>query len=118
MTFIAPCCIVLHLKFHRPKNKQKRLINTFTKAHHQNVVDQKYPIPCIMLINLIVQTAIEQLKHEGKTNFVLKKFANIPLVHKILCEQITLETYNSKQCTPAPTKSIVPIELFRAGNWR
>ena len=68
-------------------------ITTFKKVHKQNLIQQIYPSICVTLIKLLIQTAHEQIYHnELKHNFKLKQFENTPLLHKLLCEQINIES--------------------------
>lgn len=76
------------------KVAEQIIISTFTKAHKQNIEQQIYPSPCITLLKLLVQTAHQQLNNNtGKTNFIIKQFQNTPMLHHIICEQITFEYY-------------------------
>lgn len=72
------------------------LIETFVKIHQQQLVQlNEHPPPIyITLIKLLLQTAHEHLYTDQlKYNFKLKQFEHTPLLHKLICEQISLENY-------------------------
>lgn len=74
------------------KEAEEILINTFQKAYKQKITRQNYPSVCITLIRLIIQSAKERPSpNQQIKNFKLKQFDNTPLLHKILCDQISLE---------------------------
>lgn len=73
------------------KQAEEILSTTFLKAHQQNLIQKNKHSLCATLIKLTIQTAYEQLK--PKSNFRLKQFENTPLLHKLLCEQITLDDH-------------------------
>lgn len=76
------------------KEAEQIVITTFFKAHQQNIEEQKSPLICIKLIKLIIETAHQQLNNNrGKTNFNIKQFQNTPMLHQIICEQMTFENY-------------------------
>jgi hypothetical protein len=75
---------------------EKILIDTFVKAHQQQLVlFNEHPPPVyITLIKLLLQTAHEHLYNDQrKYNFKLKQFEHTPLLHKLICEQISLENH-------------------------
>lgn len=88
------------------KQAEEILISTFIKAHRQNIAEQKYPSLYITLIKLIVQTAYEQLGL--KKTFQLSAFKNKPLLHKLLCAQISEENY----CLENKLPGTVPGKVF------
>lgn len=70
------------------------LIATFSKAHEQKLCEKKHLSHCINLIKLLIQTAHQKLNNNiGKPNFKIKQFENTPMLHQILCEQMTVEDY-------------------------
>lgn len=72
---------------------EKILINTFKKIYYQTESKKIKPF-CIDLIKMIIKTAQEEL-YPGKTTytFKIKQFENTPLLHKLLIQQVNLETY-------------------------
>ena len=79
-----------------PKEAEEILIRTFHKIHEQNLL-QARPALCATLIKLVIRTAHEQLNPgQLKNNFRLKQFESTPLIHKLLCEQISLENYGEE----------------------
>ena len=79
------------------KEAEEILISTFHKIGKQNLLQQAHPSLCATLIKLIIRTAHEQLKPgQLKNNFRLKQFESTPLLHKLLCEQISLENYGDE----------------------
>ena len=67
---------------------------TFSKALQQNWCEQKHPSPCIEIIKLLIKTAHQRLNNNiGETNFKIKQFENTPMLHQLLCEQMTVEDY-------------------------
>ena len=75
---------------------EKILIDTFVKIHEQQLVQlNEHPPPVyISLIKLLLQTAHEHLYTDQlKYTFKLKQFEHTPLLHKLICEQISLENY-------------------------
>jgi hypothetical protein len=76
---------------------EKILICTFKKAHQQNIADQKYPLHCLSLIKLLLQTAHQQINNnKGKINFKLNRFKDYPVLHSLLCEQAATENYDEE----------------------
>ena len=76
------------------KEAEQIFITTFTNAHQQNIEEQKYPSLIITLLKIIIHTAHLQLNNNiGKTNFKIKQFKNTPMLHQIICEQMTIENY-------------------------
>ena len=72
------------------------LADTFVKIHQQQLVQlNEHPPPIyITLIKLLLQTAHEHLYNDQlKYNFKLKQFEHTPLLHKLICEQTSLENY-------------------------
>lgn len=79
-----------------PSAAETILIETFVKFHQQQLVQlNEHPPPVyISLIKLLLQTAHEHLYTDQlKYNFKLKQFEHTPLLHKLICEQISLENY-------------------------
>jgi hypothetical protein len=75
---------------------EKIVIETFVKIHQQQLVQlNEHPPPSyITFIKLLLQTAHEHLYSDQlKYNFKLKQFEHTPLLHKLICEQISLENY-------------------------
>ncbi|NUO00580.1 MAG: hypothetical protein HUU01_08190 [Saprospiraceae bacterium] len=76
-----------------PKEAEEVLIGTFQKVYKNNLTD-KYPSIFAKLINLTIQTAQEQLGSEQvKNKFKLDQFEKTPVVHKLLCKQMSLQNY-------------------------
>ncbi len=74
------------------QDAEEILIITFKKIYKQNIIQQIYPSICITLIKLLIQTAHEQLNPEElEHNFKLKQFENTPLLHNLLCKQVSFE---------------------------
>jgi hypothetical protein len=76
------------------KEAWELFISPFKKIHDQKLSDPKYPSLCLTLNKLFIHTAKEQF-HPGqlKNNFRLKQFENTPVLHKLLCEQVSAENY-------------------------
>ena len=77
-----------------PSHKEAEfiLIKTFKKVHQQNIINQVSSSICVTLIKFVIQTAHEVLMPEElKHNFKLKCFENSPLLHQLLCEQISVD---------------------------
>jgi len=75
---------------------EKILVETFVKIHQLQLVQlNEHPPPIYStLIKLLLQTAHEHLYTDQlKYNFKLKQFEHTPLLHKLICEQISLENY-------------------------
>ena len=76
------------------KEADQILIATFSRAHEQNIENQIYPSPCILLLKLLIETAQELLANNSeKTNFIIKQFKNTPMLHYLICEQKSFENY-------------------------
>ncbi|MBC8110648.1 MAG: hypothetical protein H7Y04_06265 [Verrucomicrobia bacterium] len=73
------------------KEAEGILISTFEKIYKQKLMQQDSHCICATLIKLTVMTACEQLKQTH--GFKLKRFENTPLLHKLLCEQVSLASY-------------------------
>jgi len=74
---------------------EELLIMTFQKAHTQHVdwVEQGKSF-CFLLIKLMVQIAQEQLSPgETKCNFKISQFEKTPLLHQLLVEQHSIDSY-------------------------
>ena len=96
-----------------PTQAKQILITTFTKARQQNLNELKYSSPCIALIKLLIESAHEHFNNNtGRTNFKIKHFESTPMLHEILCEQMTLENYCiSNKITKPQAMSIFKEEL-------
>lgn len=81
------------------KEAEQILIITFKMANQQNIVDQKYPSHCISLIKLLIKTAHEQINKTGKTKLEIKKFKQYPILHNLLCQQVTANDLNTNIST-------------------
>ncbi len=74
------------------KEAETVLIKTFKKVHKQNIINQASSSICVTLIKLVIQTAHEVLMPEQlKHNFKLKRFEKSPLLHQLICEQISVD---------------------------
>lgn len=74
------------------KEAETILIKTFEKVHQQNIIHQENSSMCATLIKLVIQAAHEVLMpDELKHNFKLKRFENCPLLHQLLCEQLSVD---------------------------
>lgn len=73
------------------------LLATFNKIYTQKLILLNERPSYITLIKLTIATAHELL-HTGKTtfNFKIKEFENMPLLHQLLVEQLSVENYCSK----------------------
>ena len=70
------------------------LINTFKKAHQQNILNKNYPQLLIILIKLTIKTANEACNPDDLINkFRLKQFEKMPILNQFLCEEISIENY-------------------------
>lgn len=77
-----------------PKEAEEILISTFQKIYKRNLTQQNQASICATLIKLTLQTAHEHLNSgQIKNNFKLKQFEHAPILHKLLCEQISLKQY-------------------------
>lgn len=77
---------------HSPIEAEAILIKTFNKAHKHIIINQVGSSLCVTLIKLVIQSAHEVLMPEElKHNFKLKRFENSPLIHQLLCEQISVD---------------------------
>lgn len=75
---------------------EKILVDTFLKIRQQqfNRLNEHQHLIYITLIKLLLQTAQEHLStHQSNAKFELKQFEHTPLLHKLICEQISLEDY-------------------------
>ena len=62
------------------KQAEQIMIETFKKAHEQNVPVHKNPSLCIAIIKLLIQIAHCKLNNNnGNPNFSIKLFENSPL---------------------------------------
>lgn len=75
------------------KLAEEILLETFKKAHHQNLDGQTKDSSCLSLIKLLIKTAHEILPDGGKPNIRLKMFESSPTLHQLLCEQVSLENH-------------------------
>jgi hypothetical protein len=76
-----------------PSSKEAEiiLIKTFEKAYSQNLMNSEKAGICGILIKLVIQSAHEVLlPKELKHNFKLNRFEDSPLLHQLLCEQISV----------------------------
>lgn len=86
------------------------LIKTFVKLSGESILQQEHASLCLSLIKLLIQTAHEKLNNNsGKTNFKLKIFEDLPILHYFICEQFTLEDY----CIENKTTKLNAMKLFR-----
>ncbi|MBK8567093.1 MAG: hypothetical protein IPN76_28145 [Saprospiraceae bacterium] len=70
------------------------LIRTFQKIDQQAMFRDHHPADCANLIKLVIQTAIEYLgANVTANNFKIKQFEDTPILHKLLCEQMSLDNY-------------------------
>ncbi|HOZ51223.1 MAG TPA: hypothetical protein PLU17_05165 [Chitinophagaceae bacterium] len=68
------------------------LIKTFEKIKEQNVANLENSFICITLIKLLIQSAHQVLHpQERRHQFKLKHFKNTPLLHLLICEQISID---------------------------
>lgn len=75
---------------------EKILVDTFLKICPPKFIQLNEPPPLIYiaLIKLLLQTAQEQLyDDQSPYNFKLKQFEHSPLLHKLICEQMSLNDY-------------------------
>lgn len=75
-----------------PKDAEDILEATFLKIHKQNLTLGSRSSICAKLIKLVTQTAYEKLG-PGARSIRVKHFEKTPLLHKLLCEHVSLETY-------------------------
>jgi len=70
------------------------LIKTFQKASAQNISPLDRPSLCAILIKLLFESAREVIPPDGSQKIIkLKQFENLPLLQKMLCEQLSLENH-------------------------
>ena len=68
------------------------LIKTFEKIKEQNLANLENSFICITLIKLLIQSAHQVLHpQKRKHDFKLKHFENTPLLHLLICEQISID---------------------------
>ncbi len=76
------------------REAEQILISTFTKARRENIEKQEYPSLYISLLKFMVQTAHHRINNNiGRTNFKIKQFEETPMLHKLICEQMSLQDY-------------------------
>jgi hypothetical protein len=86
------------------------LISAFQKIHRQKLIQQATHGTCAMLIKLTIQTAYEQIKQENR--FSLKQFENTPMLHRLLCQQVSLESIcQENKLTPTQVAKIIREEM-------
>ena len=86
---------------HTNKKAEKVLVLTFEKAYHHNMDRLKGKGACIDLIKLTIKTAQQELyPREKKCNFRIKQFETIPVIHKLLVDQLSLEDYCEEDGIP------------------
>jgi len=79
------------------KEAEEILITTFQKIYKKKLTQKNYTSLCATLVKLMIQTAQEKLNpDQTKINFKLKEFEKAPVMHKLLCEQISLEQYSAE----------------------
>ena len=71
------------------------LANTFQRISKYQLTQQNNSTSfCITLIKLLILTAHNSfIPSQLKNNFKLKPFQKTPILHTLLCEQMTLENY-------------------------
>jgi len=84
--------IALQICDSNKKAAAELLTGTLKKIHEQNIAPEKYPAYCITLIRLIIKTAQELYPTKFKNNFRLKQFENAPLLNKLICGQMSLQS--------------------------
>ena len=89
------------------------LFITFTKARHLKLDQKSNSIHCTALIKLLLQTAHKQLSPGTESNHLkLKLFEKTPMLHKILCNQINLESHcNTNNVTTKQVAKIIREEF-------
>lgn len=91
------------------KAAEEILILTFQKVYKKKLTQQNHPSICATLLKLVIETAQEQLNPDQiKSSFKLKQFEKAPILHKLLCEQISLTEYCEKSRL---TRSEIAIKL-------
>jgi len=79
------------------KEAQEILISTFKKAYNQKLIELQHPSLCITFIKLLLQTAQELFyPAKLKNNFSIKQFENMPVLHELICGQISAENYSAE----------------------
>lgn len=93
------------------KHAEKILIETFRKAYHLKIAAAIYPSPLVKLIKIVVQKAHEYTGAENN-NFVIRDFKNTPLLHQILFEGISVQSYcNNNNLTKPEFDEIIREEF-------
>lgn len=91
------CCLLYGIAIQicpAKKMAEQILIKTFIKIYKQGIIPETCPSYCITLIRLILKTAEEEHhRSKVKNTFKLKQFESTPLLHEIICNQITLQDY-------------------------
>ncbi len=79
-----------------PAEAERIFSAAFKKASQLNIVEQRFPSPCIALISILIDTAHQQRNNTiGKMNFRHRQFAATPILHHLLCEKSSIESYCS-----------------------
>lgn len=73
------------------KQAERILILTFQKIQERRLIEENGGAICAILIKVLIQTACEYLKATKK--FKLKAFENMPLLQKLLCEEINIQDH-------------------------
>ncbi|MEO6168556.1 MAG: hypothetical protein ABIO46_16140 [Chitinophagales bacterium] len=88
------------------------LISTFQKFNATNFYTGDPECICITLFKLLIQSARENLKANPKSNFNLKQFESAPLLHNLLCENTTIESYcQENKMTKVEMARIIRLEF-------
>lgn len=94
------------------------LLASFQKAKHQNIVTRPHPSPRISLIKIIIDTTHKHLNdNQGKTNFELRQFENLPMLQHLLCEQASIGHHcSNNNITKEETAMKLRAELLALRN--
>jgi|GEM_PF-1199871 len=73
---------------------EELLIRSFQKADSPQLFVKNHVATCMALIKLVISIARERLNNSStKRNFRLSQFEKNPLLHKFLCEQVSMESH-------------------------
>ncbi len=100
------------------------LIRTFMKINRQALFLHHQPTDCANLIKLVIQTATEYLGGSvTANNFKLKQFEGTPILHKLICEQMSLDKYceangiSREEAAKALRKEFAPIRKLKIAEY-
>lgn len=100
------------------------LIRTFVKIERQAMFRNQHPSDCANLIKLVVQTGMEYLGSSvNANNFKLKQFEDTPILHKLICEQMSLDKYceasgiSREEAANALRKEFAPIRKLKIAEY-